>query len=515
MHDLPGLFTVEDLKTVLTICAAVLIVAVAAVRLSARTGLPSLLLYLLLGLMLGEAGLGIAYEEMRLSLVLGYVALILILAEGGLTTTWSDIRGSVLPAAVLSTVGVVVSVLVVAAAGHLLLGLEWRIAMLVGAILSSTDAAAVFSVLRSVRPNPRLSGILEAESGFNDAPVVLIVVYIAVHLNPAEPDHGLALTILSIVLELAGGALIGLATGYVGARVMSFLGSAASGLFPIGVLAWIVLAYGLATLANTSGFIAVYLSALVLGNVALPHRGTTRGFAQALGWLAQIGLFVMLGLLASPSEMAHQIVPAVILGLVLLLLARPLSVFASMVWFRTPLREQAFLSWAGLRGAVPIVLATVPVVVGAAGVGWIFNLVFVLVIVFTLVQGPTLPWIARRLGVSNIQHTRNVDIEATPLEDLGADLLEIRINEGSRIHGVDISELRLPEGSDVSLIVRDGAPFVPSRRTVLRHDDALLIVVPFALRTRVEARLHDVDEQGRLAGWGGRRGKPLAPPGHA
>ncbi len=160
MNDLPGLFTVDDLKTVLALTAAVLIVSVAAVRLSARTGLPSLLLYLLLGLLLGEAGLGIAYEEMRLSLVLGYVALILILAEGGLTTSWQDIKKSVLPAAILSTVGVVVSVLVVAAAGHFLLGLDWRVAMLVGAILSSTDAAAVFSVLRNVRPNPRLSGIL-------------------------------------------------------------------------------------------------------------------------------------------------------------------------------------------------------------------------------------------------------------------------------------------------------------------------------------------------------------------
>ena len=151
MNDLPGLFTVDDLKTVLALTAAVLIVSVAAVRLSARTGLPSLLLYLLLGLLLGEAGLGIAYEEMRLSLVLGYVALILILAEGGLTTSWQDIKKSVLPAAILSTVGVVVSVIVVAAAGHFLLGLDWRVAMLVGAILSSTDAAAVFSVLRNVR----------------------------------------------------------------------------------------------------------------------------------------------------------------------------------------------------------------------------------------------------------------------------------------------------------------------------------------------------------------------------
>ncbi len=511
MTEFPGSFTVDDLKIVTSVCALVLIVSVASVRLATRTGLPSLLLYLLLGLVLGEAGLGIRYEEMGLSLVLGYVALILILAEGGLTTSWPDIRPAVIPAALLSTLGVTVSVLVVAAAAHQLLGLDWHVSMLVGAILTSTDAAAVFSVLRNVRPNRRLSGILEAESGFNDAPVVLIVVYLAVHLNPAEPEQSLGVILLTIAAELIGGALIGLAIGFAGAWVMRFLGSSASGLFPIGVMAWVMLSYGLASIAHTSGFIAVYLSALVLGNIALPHRGTTRGFAQALGWLAQIGLFVMLGLLASPSDMLSQIVPAIVLGLVLLLIARPLSVLASMVWFRMPINEQLFLSWAGLRGAVPIVLASMPIVIGAAGVDWIFNLVFVLVIVFTLVQGPTLPWVARRLRVVDTQHARNVEIESTPLEDLGADLLEISIGSESRLHGVEVVELRLPEGTEISLVVRDGTPFVPAPHTVLHHGDALLLVVPVTLRAKVDRRLHEVDRHGRLAGWTAGRQRPRTP----
>lgn len=501
--------SLDDLRVVLLITAAVLVVAVAAVRLSVRTGLPSLLLYLALGVALGESGLGIRYEDLGLSLVLGYVALILILAEGGLTTSWSSIRGAIAPAALLATWGVVVSIAVVGPAAHYLLDLSWAHAFLVAAIVSSTDAAAVFSVLRDVRPSPRLASILEAESGFNDAPVVLIVVVLSDRLMDQGTASPLWVVPLIVALELAGGAIIGLAVGYVGFRVMRVLGSSASGLFPIGVIAWVMLAYGLASVAHTSGFIAVYLSALVLGNVPLPHRTTTRGFAQALGWLAQIGLFVMLGLLASPSEMDSQAVAAVLLGLVLLLVARPLSVLTTMSWFAVSLRDQLFLSWAGLRGAVPIVLALLPIINGATGLTWIFNLVFVLVVVFTLVQAPTLPFVARRLGVADTEQARHVDIDSTPLDELGADLLEIRIGHESQLHGVEIFELRLPAGSDISMIVRDGAPFVPSPQTVLRYGDAVLLVVPFGLRQAAQDRLHAVDRSGRLAGWRSRpSGRP-------
>ncbi|GAB98220.1 cell volume regulation protein A [Kineosphaera limosa] len=497
---------VEDLSTLVTVTAIVLVVAVAAVRLSARTGLPSLLLYLLLGVALGEAGLGVAYEDIETSLVLGYLALVLILAEGGLTTSWSDIKPSIAPAVLLATVGVVVSVAVVGAAGHFLLGLSWEVALLLAAIVSSTDAAAVFSVLRDVRPKARLAGILEAESGFNDAPVVLIVVALAERLTEGVDNTPLVLLPVLVLAELIGGVLVGLTVGFVGAWVMRQLGAAASGLFPIGVMAWIVLAYGVAQLVHSSGFIAVYLAALVLGNVAMPHRATTRSFAQGLGWLAQIGLFVMLGLLASPSELPGQIVPALVLGAVLLLVARPLSVAASTLWFRMPVRDQIFLSWSGLRGAVPIVLAIVPIVLGAQNLQWIFNLVFVLVVVFTLVQAPTMPMLARRLGVIDTEHARTLDIESTTLEELGADMLEITIGEGSRLHGVEIFELRLPVGADISLVVRDTGPFVPTPQTELRHGDQLLLVVPVGLRETAEARLHAVDRAGRLAGWGSDEG---------
>jgi potassium/hydrogen antiporter len=497
-------FTVEQLAPVLAVGALVLVVAVGAVRLSVRSGLPSLLLYLFLGVALGDAGLGIPFESMGLSRVLGYVALILILAEGGLTTSWHEIRGSVAPAAVLSTLGVTASVLVVAVAAKLVLPVDWTIALLIGAILSSTDAAAVFSVLRRVPLPPRLTGMLEAESGFNDAPVVLLTV--ALSQQAARTDASavpLWVLILTIVAELIGGSLIGLAVGYLGSQFMRRMASASAGLFPLGVMGWVVLAYGAAAMLHTSGFIAVYLAALVLGNTHLPHRASYRGFAAATGWLAQIGLFVMLGLLVSPDDLLPQLWPALVLGTVLLLIARPVSVWISTVWFGMSWREQGFLSWAGLRGAVPIVLATVPVLVGVPNITWLFNLVFVLVVVFTLVQAPVLPRVAAALRVIDPERAVNLEVEATPLEELGADLLDVRVGPTSRLHGIELFELRLPPGAEVTMVVRDGRAFVPDPHTVLNRGDHLLVVATIGTRTQAELRLHAVDERGRLAGWSG------------
>ena len=366
-----------------------LLVAVAAVRLSVRSGLPSLLLYLGIGVVIGEAGAGIRFDSAQLTQVLGYSALVLILAEGGLTTSWDDIRGSVAPAALLSTLGVVVSVVVVALAAHLVLDVSWTVALLVGAVLASTDAAAVFSVLRRVPLPNRLTGLLEAEAGFNDAPVVILVVALAAQASPGSGGHASWWQLLLMaVAELAGGAAVGLLIGYAGGHLMRRIGSSSSGLFSIGVMALTVLAYAVGARLHASGFLATYLSALVLGNMRLPHRAAVRGFAQALGWLAQIGLFVLLGLLVTPARLATQIVPAVVIGLALLLVARPLSVIVSLTPFKVPWRDQAFLSWAGLRGGVPIVLATVPLTTGTPGARRLFDLVFVLVVIFTLVQAP-------------------------------------------------------------------------------------------------------------------------------
>ena len=494
-------FTLTDLTPALLVGSVVLLVSVAAVRLSVKSGLPSLLIYLGIGLAIGESGFGIQFDSAELTQVLGYAALVLILAEGGLSTKWEGIRRSVAPAAVLSTLGVLVSVVVVATAARYLLHVEWTTALLVGAILSSTDAAAVFSVLRRVPLPRRITGMLEAESGFNDAPVVILVTALAT--RSADPGHAEPWfhLVLMGVFELGVGAAIGLAVGWLGGQFMRRAAGGSSGLFSIGVVALTVLAYAVAASVHTSGFIAVYLAALLLGNMRLPHRPAVLGFATALGWLAQIGLFVLLGLLASPSGMGDQIVPAIVIGLVLLLVARPLSVLASVSPFRLGLRDQAFLSWAGLRGAVPVVLATVPATVGAPNVAAIFDLVFVLVVIFTLVQAPTLPWVAQRLGIAEDLQSLDLAVESTPLEEMGAEMLQVTVGPASRLHGVEVFELRLPQGANVTLVVRGGRGFVPAGNTVIRRGDQLLIVTTAESRRGAEDRVRSVSQHGRLAGW--------------
>jgi cell volume regulation protein A len=490
------------LEVVLGVAAAVVLLGVFAVRVSVRLGLPSLLLYLGMGILLGESVVGIQFSDAPLTESMGWAALVLILAEGGLTTRWRAVRPSLGVGIALSTVGVVVSIGVVGVALHLLLGLDWRAAFLWGAVLASTDAAAVFSVLRGVGVSPRLAGMLELESGSNDAPVVIAVVLLA------SDDPITWLTPVLVVYELGAGGVLGGLFGLGGAWALRRAALPATGLYPLATLAVCVLAYSAGQLAHASGLLAVYVAALVLGNADLPHRGDVRSFAEGMGWLAQIGLFVLLGLFASPPRLVDAIVPALVAGVVLIVAARPLSVLVAAAPFRVPWREQAFLSWAGLRGAVPIVFALVAFIEGAPSGQALVDVVFVLVVGLTLLQGTTLPWVARRLGVSREAEPREISVDAAPLDTLSADLLQIQVPVGSQLRGVYLRELRLPRGAMVSLVVRDGQGFTPTDDTRLRELDQLLVVTTAKARQAAEARIRAVDQRGRLARWhAGREAK--------
>jgi cell volume regulation protein A len=489
----------------LAVGALVVLVASVALRLADRLGLPSLLLYLALGVAMGENGLGIQFEDVALTQTLGVAALVVILAEGGLTTRWADVRRALGPGLSLSTVGVAVSVATTAAVGVWLLDLEWPFALLLGAVVSSTDAAAVFATLRRLPLPRRMVASLEVESGLNDAPVILLVVALSETLTGGHPEAWWV-TAVVVVAELAGGAVIGLALGAGGAWLLRRSALPLSGFYPLATLALCVLAYASASLAHTSGFVAVYLCGLVLGNAALPHRAVTIGFAEGMASLAQIGLFVLLGLLVSPGRLPTAIGPALLIGLALLLVARPLSVAASLVWFRMPWAQQAFVSWAGLRGAVPIVLATIPLTADVPGATAIFDTVFVLVVVFTLVQGTSLPWMARRLGIAAPVTPREIEVESAPLEELDAELMQMRVPAGSRLHGVYLPELRLPEDAAVVLIVRDGRSFVPDETTRLMRGDQALLVSARRSRPEAERRLRAISRAGRLASWRGEQG---------
>ncbi|MEC3977695.1 potassium/proton antiporter [Amycolatopsis sp. H20-H5] len=491
----------DELPIVLGAGGAVLLVAVLAVRFSIRLGLPSLLLYLAIGVVIGEAGFGVRFDNPALTQSLGLAALVMILTEGGLTTRWSAVKPALGIGIALSTVAVVVSIAVTGAALHLLLGLDWRMALLWGAVLSSTDAAAVFSVLRSAAVGKRLVGALEIESGINDAPAYIAVVVLA---EGTTVDWSLPLL---VVYELGAGLAIGLAFGWVGAQALRRAALPATGLYPLATVAVCILAYSSGQLSHASGLLATYVAGVVLGNSRLPHRSDTLSFAEGLGWLAQIGLFVLLGLFASPSRLLETLVPGLVAGAVVLLLARPLSVLLSMLPFKVPWREQVFLSWAGLRGAVPIVLAMIPLAQGLPGAEKLVNAVFVLVIVLTLLQGATLSPLARVLGLSTKNEPSELDVDSAPLDELGAELLQIRIQPGSKMHGVYLSELRLPGGATVSLVVRGGAGFTPQKTSRLQENDQLLVVTTAAVRDATEQRLRAVDRAGRLARWKGESGR--------
>ncbi|WUC16582.1 potassium/proton antiporter [Streptomyces sp. NBC_00564] len=496
--------TVHHLNQLLLVCSLVLLVAVAAVRISSRSGLPTLLVYLGIGVAMGQDGIGdVHFNNAELTQVIGYAALVVILAEGGLGTKWKEIKPALPAATSLALVGVAVSVGVTATAAHYLIGLEWRQALIIGAVVSSTDAAAVFSVLRKLPLPARVTGVLEAESGFNDAPVVILVVAFST-AGPVE--HWYAL-LGEIGLELAIGAAIGIAVGFLGSYGLRHVALPASGLYPIAVMAIAVVAYAAGALAHGSGFLAVYLASMLLGNAKLPHWPATRGFAEGLGWIAQIGMFVLLGLLVTPHEMGDDIWPALVIGLVLTMVARPLSVVLSLLPFRIPWQEQTLMSWAGLRGAVPIILATIPMVSGIEESRRIFNIVFVLVVVYTLIQGPTLPWLARKLRLGESGEAADLGIESAPLERLRGHLLSVAIPKGSRMHGVEVGELRLPAGAAVTLVVRDGKSFVPLPTTVLRRGDELLVVATDPVRDAAERRLRAVGQGGKLAGWLGPGGE--------
>ncbi|MGH3789260.1 MAG: potassium/proton antiporter [Pseudonocardiaceae bacterium] len=490
----------NGVEFVLGAVAAVLLLAVLAVRFSTRLGLPSLLVYLAIGLLIGESGLGIQFSDAPLTAALGIAGLVLILAEGGLTTRFSVIRPVLGWGIALSTVAVVANIAITGWALHLLLSLDWRTALLWGAVLSSTDAAAVFSVLRALKVPPRLAGALELESGINDAPVYIAVVL----LTTGDPLRWW--TSLLVGYELLAGALVGVALGFAGAWTLRRAALPATGLYPLATIAVCVLAFAAGQGLHASGFLATYLAGLVLGNARLPHRGGTLSFAEGLGWLAQIALFVLLGLYASPARLPGALIPALIAGAVLVVLARPLSVALALTPLRVPWREQVFLSWSGLRGAVPIVLALIALTRGFPGAQRLVDVVFVLVVLLTVVQGVTLPLVVRRLGLSRPEQGREMEVDSAALDEMDAELLQIRVPQPSRLHGVYLSELRLPTGAVVSLVVRNGTGFTPQLTTRLQEGDQLLVVTTAGHRDRTEQRIRAVHRAGRLARWRGETG---------
>jgi cell volume regulation protein A len=481
------------------------LVSIVATRVAVNVGLPSLLIYLGVGLLLGADVIGIKFDNAQLAQNLGSAALAVILIEGGLATRWGEIKDVVAPAISLATIGVAVSAVATAVGAHIILGYSWQVSLLLGAVVSSTDAAAVFTVLRALPLPRRIAGLLEAESGFNDAPTIIMVSVFSV-----TPFHVSGWNLLgTLFYELVLGAVVGGLFGWAGRYALPRLALPASGLYPLATFGLCIAAFAAAGAAHASGFLAAYLAALVLANgPAMPHRAATQSFAEGMGWLSQIGLFVLLGLLVNPSDLGGVIVPALIVGAVLLFVARPLSVVMSLLPFHMPWRDKVFLTWAGLRGAVPIVMATFPIVHGVPDAERILDIVFVLVAVYTLVQAPSLPWMSRKLKLTPREATRQILVESAPLDVLDAELLTMTIPAASQLDSVSVLELRLPDPAVITLVIREGQSFVPGDDTWLRSGDEILVVTTRTQRENAERRLRAVDRAGPLAHWFGEYGHP-------
>ena len=364
-----------------------------------RSRFPLLVTFLGIGMLLGSDGVGgIYFDDAQLARSIGIVGLIAILFEGGLTTSWSDLRPVIVPAAMLSTVGVVISAVVTAAAAHELFSLSWSKSLLLGAVVGSTDAAAVFATLRFTRLRRRLATLLAVESGANDPMAVALTLGLIAWVE--HSDYGVDDFALLLVRQFALGFVVGIALGVVASRLLRRLPTDLAPFASVASIGTAALAYGVAASLDGSGFLAVYLVALWVGNTPMPLRRTIVIFHEGLAFLAQVVLFIVLGLLVFPSQLADVALSGLALTAVLLFAGRPLAVVAALTPFGYRLREQLFLSWAGLRGAVPIVLATFALSAEVSGSATIFNAVFFVVLVSTLAQGMTLEPFARRLGLA-------------------------------------------------------------------------------------------------------------------
>ena len=452
--------------------AILVIVGVVVSGVADRFRLPGLVLFLVIGMAVADDGLGlIRFDNARLAQNISIVALVVILFEGGLAASPAAVRRAGAPAALLATIGVVITAAVAAGGAALAFDLPTSSSLLIGAVVASTDAAAVFSALRGQTMPARVRDLLQMESGLNDPVAVMLTIgMVEVWREPPSAGEWVAFGLLNLV----GGLAVGLAVG-LGARVaLRRLQLPSASSYPVLALAVAGLSYGVAAELGSSGFLAVYLTGLVLGRKRRLVRSLLH-FHEGLAAAAEAVLFLMLGLLVFPSDMLDVVGPALIVAGALMFVARPIAIALCLPWFRFNRRELTLVSWAGLRGAVPIVLATIPLTAGHPDGSLVFNVVFVTVLASLIVQAGTVGSLVKRLGFAEDLSSAHAQIAM--LDNLVADIIEVRLTPRSPVVGTRLSEHLLPDGAIVAFIVRDARTFVPDNDIVLAADDVLLVVV--------------------------------------
>jgi cell volume regulation protein A len=483
---------------IILLTAILIIFGILSSKLSARLGLPVLVLFLMVGMLAGEDGLGgIVFDNAQVAHALGSLALAIILFDGGLQTPMSSIKQVWKPSSVLATLGVLVTSVVTGVAAAYILDVSLFYGLLIGAIVGSTDAAAVFSLLRNagIHINSRLKSTLEIESATNDPMAIFLTVgLLEVMVNNLEPGTGL---LMLFVQQMGIGTAVGLAAGWLSVRVINRIHLTTSGLYPVMVAAFGLLAFGVAANLGGSGFLAIFITGVVIGNSRFVFQRSTFLFHDGLAWLGQIIMFVFLGLLINPSSLLDVWLEGLLIAVVLTLVARPLSVLPVLKLFGFSFREITLVSWVGLRGSVPIILAIYPLIYGLPGANLIFSVVFFVVLISATVQGSTLPWVARALGLTEPPPaTPAATLEITALGDVDADIVEYRLGENSRASGRRLSQMALPDGTVVAMITRGNDVIPPRGSTFLHAGDHLFIVMKPDAREFVDLVCSGVSESG-------------------
>ena len=470
------MLTTEPLPTAVALAISGILLVASALfsRASERLGLPVALIFLAVGVLAGSEGVGrIDFENYELTYRLGTVALVLILFDGGFNTPIAAVRRVAAPAAVLATLGVFGTAALLAVGARLLLGFEWPQAALLGAIVSSTDAAAVFAVLRGsgIHLQRRVAATLEVESGTNDPMAVILTTVVTQALVGPGGGFGWHVPLTIIVQILVGGA-VGVGVGYAGRILLSRIQLATGGLYAVLLVGVAFLAFALPTLMYGSGFLAAYVAALVLGNGALPYKPGLVRVHDALAWLSQVTMFLVMGLLVFPSRLVEVAQVGLLLAVFLAVVARPLVVWLCLLPFRYPRREVLYIGWVGLRGAVPIVLAVYPVLAGAPGAERVFDVVFFVVVVSAVVPGATVPALARRLGLESSEPPApQAILEIETRQRLNGEVFSFYVDEGLPVAGERLADVPFPDGTAVMLIIRGREVIPPKGNTVLTPGD--------------------------------------------
>jgi cell volume regulation protein A len=461
----------------LLVVGALMATGIAAAVLASRIRVPGLLLFLGLGMLLGSDGLDlIAFSDYELTRRIGIIALVLILFEGGLAAGWHEIRPVLRPSLALATVGTALTAVVGGLIAAWLFDLSILEGLLLGSIVSCTDGAAIFSLLRGSTLRRRLARTLEGEAGFNDPVAVLLVVGFVDWIQ--QPGYGIGDMLLAMAEEMAIGAVVGVVIGRLAVRALGQLRLSSAGLYPVASIAICTLAFGSADVLHGSGFLAVYLAGLAIGGTDLPAKRTIVTFHEGLAWVAQLAMFFTLGLLVFPSQFGDIALEGTILAVAAVVVARPLSVFVATMFEGFEVRERLVLGWAGLRGAVPVVLATFPVLAGVPDSDRFFNIVFFAVIVSTVLQGMSFESFARRLGVTTDEKAVPTPLtNASAIRRLGAEVVEYEVRPSDAAAGVRVRDLQLPRDALLNVIVRGDQAIPPRGSTEVAAGDRLHVLV--------------------------------------